>query len=139
MDADNPELRLFCEFIFQKLKNYSKQSVNLIQQEILQILFRFDGVTFFPTNYQETSHMSSSTAHVLRGGHQEEGYQMRTLTPLTIASHCPNYSNYQHRATTSPMAPLSVTTSTQCETPYSYSHTSLSPQSIYSENLEDLV
>lgn len=39
VDADNPELRSFCEFIFQKLKNYSKQSVNLIQQEILQFYF----------------------------------------------------------------------------------------------------
>ncbi|KAG5867873.1 hypothetical protein JTB14_028313 [Gonioctena quinquepunctata] len=43
---DNPELRSFCDFIYQKMKNYNKQTMNSVQQEIMQIIFHAD-----QTNY----------------------------------------------------------------------------------------
>ncbi|XP_023716566.1 uncharacterized protein LOC111869341 [Cryptotermes secundus] len=39
---DNPELRLFLDFILAKMKNYSTQTRNLIQGDIFQIIFRAD-------------------------------------------------------------------------------------------------
>ncbi|KAJ8912355.1 hypothetical protein NQ315_014722 [Exocentrus adspersus] len=61
---ENPELRSFCDFIFEKLKYFNKHAINLVQQDILQVIFRAEqgyqgsaqqyGNLYQPTFYQQT-------------------------------------------------------------------------------------
>lgn len=114
---ENPELRSFCDFIFQKLKYLDQHAINVVQQDILQVIFRVNqgyygsaqqyGNLSQPTFYQQT--YNSSRSNDTTENHSL--HHRSTIPPITelhLGRSVQNYSSYQQGASTSS---LSITSS----------------------------
>lgn len=145
INSENPELKSFCDFIFQKMKNYNKATMTAVQEQIVNILFHAN----HQANYTHTYEPQATPYN--------QGQQSSALcTPLTVmtdltdgsscnqsyvsslSSHYRYGSNYKHHATSYP--PATTQAATTPSPVYSLSPLDASPsQSIGSEDMEDLI
>lgn len=151
---ENPEAKSFCNYIYQKMKNYNRQTLNLVQQEIMQVIFRTD-----QTNYSYGHRYGSLPATTYGNQHASTFTELSVVTETDVPVATPylgrSYSQPANSTTTTPIltpsppvshSPVDLHSTSFAHPPHtltsiipSPNNNSPSPRSVYSDNMEDFV